>query len=78
MVDPETERILGAGLVGEEAGELIGEATLAIEMGARVSDLELTIHPHPTLSETLMEAAASFYGTATHIQRRSRRLREAR
>jgi dihydrolipoamide dehydrogenase len=73
VVDPENERILGAGIVGEEAGELISEATLAIEMAARVADLDLTIHPHPTLSETVMEAAAAYAGTATHIRSRGRR-----
>lgn len=67
LVDPETERILGVGLCGPGAGELIAEGVLAIEMGATVEDLDLTIHPHPTLSETLMEAAASFFGTSTHV-----------
>ncbi len=67
--DPETEQLLGMGIVGSGAGELIAEGTLAIEMGALVSDLDLTIHAHPTLSETVMEAAASVFGTATHIYR---------
>jgi dihydrolipoamide dehydrogenase len=62
VIEPHTDRILGAGIVGKGAGELIGEAALAIEMGAVAQDLELTIHPHPTLSETLMNAAAAFYG----------------
>jgi dihydrolipoamide dehydrogenase len=62
VIEPHTDRILGAGIVGKGAGELIGEAALAIEMGAVAQDLELTIHPHPTLSETLMHAAAAFYG----------------
>jgi len=66
IADPETERILGIGITGAGAGELIGEATLAIEMAATVRDLAETIHPHPTLSETLMEAAEAFYGYATH------------
>jgi dihydrolipoamide dehydrogenase len=66
IVHPGSERILGVGLVGSGAGELIAEGTLAIEMGANVTDLGLTIHPHPTLSETLMEAAHVFHGTATH------------
>ena len=66
IVHPDTERILGVGLVGAGAGELIAEGTLAIEMGANVSDLGLTIHPHPTLSETLMEAAHVLHGTAAH------------
>ncbi len=67
--DPETEQLLGMGIVGAGAGELIAEGTLAIEMGALVSDLDLTIHPHPTLSESVMETAASVFGTATHIYR---------
>jgi dihydrolipoamide dehydrogenase len=67
IIDPDTERILGAGIVGPDAGKLIGEAALAIEMAALASDLALTIHPHPTLSETLMEAAEIFYGTCTHV-----------
>jgi dihydrolipoamide dehydrogenase len=66
IVDPDSERILGVGLVGTGAGELIAEGTLAIEMGANATDLGLTIHPHPTLSETLMEAAHVFHRTATH------------
>ena len=67
--DPETNRLLGMGIVGAGAGELIAEGTLAIEMGALLSDIDLTIHPHPTLSETVMEAAGSVFGTATHIYR---------
>jgi dihydrolipoamide dehydrogenase len=66
IIDPETERILGAGVVGHGAGELIAEAVLAIEMGATVRDLGETVHPHPTLSETMMEAAEVFYGYSTH------------
>jgi dihydrolipoyl dehydrogenase len=66
IVDPATERILGVGLVGTGAGELIAEGTLAIEMGANATDLGLTIHPHPTLSETLMEAAHVFHHNAAH------------
>ncbi len=66
IIDPETERILGAGITGHGAGELIGEAVLAIEMGATAFDLASSIHPHPTLSETLMECAEVFYGHATH------------
>ena len=73
IIDPETDRILGAAIVGDQAGELIGEATLAVEMAALASDLHLTIHAHPTLSETLMEAAASYYGLATHIYRPKRK-----
>jgi dihydrolipoamide dehydrogenase len=66
LVDPENERVLGIGIVGPGAGELIAEGVLAIEMGANVTDIGLTIHPHPTLSETIMEAADVFHGTATH------------
>ena len=66
LVDPETDRILGVGICGAGAGELIAEATLAMEMGATAEDLALTVHPHPTLSETLMECAEAFYGHATH------------
>jgi dihydrolipoamide dehydrogenase len=67
VIDPETERILGVGIVGVGAGELISEGTLAVEMGALASDLKLTIHPHPTLSETVMEAADVFYGESAHV-----------
>ncbi len=73
FIDEDTEQILGAAIVGENAGELIGETALAVELAARASDLELTIHPHPSLSETIMEAAASFYGTATNIYRPKRK-----
>lgn len=66
IIEPETERILGVGIVGHGAGELIAEGVLAVEMGATAKDLALTVHPHPTLSETLMEAAEAFYGQATH------------
>lgn len=66
IIEPETERILGIGICGAGAGELISEGVLAIEMGATVRDLAESVHPHPTLSETLMECAEVFYGTATH------------
>jgi dihydrolipoamide dehydrogenase len=66
IIEPETERILGVGIVGVGAGELIAEGVLAVEMGATAKDLAMTVHPHPTLSETLMEAAEAFYGHATH------------
>jgi dihydrolipoamide dehydrogenase len=69
ILDPHTERVLGAGLVGVGVGEMIAEACLAIEMGALAKDVALTIHPHPTLSETIMEAAEVFYGQATDIYR---------
>jgi dihydrolipoamide dehydrogenase len=67
LVDPNSQRVLGVGMVGPGAGELIAEAALAIEMGARAEDIALTIHPHPTLSETLMEASEDVFGEATHI-----------
>jgi len=66
IIEPETERILGVGIVGTGAGELISEGVLAVEMGATARDIADSVHPHPTLSETLMEAAEVFYGTATH------------
>jgi dihydrolipoamide dehydrogenase len=66
IIDPETERILGVGIVGAGAGELIAEGVLAVESGLTAKDLALTVHPHPTLSETLMEAAEVFYGVPTH------------
>jgi len=69
LIEPETERILGVGICGPGAGELIAEGVLAIEMGANASDLKLTIHPHPTLSETIMEAAEVFFGQCTHVYR---------
>ena len=72
LIDPATERILGVGLVGSGAGELIAEAVLAIEMGATASDLKLSIHPHPTLTETLMEAGEVFFGQATHVYKPKR------
>ena len=67
LIDKETRRVLGAGMVGINAGELIAEAVLALEMGADATDLGLTIHPHPTLSETVMESAEVFFGQATHV-----------
>lgn len=73
IIDPESERILGVGIVGAGAGELIAEGVHAIEMGALAADLKLTIHPHPTLSETIMEAAEVFFGQATHIYRPRRK-----
>jgi dihydrolipoamide dehydrogenase len=72
VVDPSTERVLGVGLVGPNAGELIAEGVLAIEMGANVTDMKLSIHPHPTLSETLMESAEVFFGQATHVHKPKR------
>jgi dihydrolipoyl dehydrogenase len=73
VIDPKTERILGVGIVGSGAGELISEGVLAIEMGATASDVKLTIHPHPTLTETVMEAAEQFFGQATHVYKPKRR-----
>jgi dihydrolipoamide dehydrogenase len=67
LVDPETDRILGVGIAGVGAGELIAEAVLAMDMGATVEDIALSVHPHPTLSETVMECADAFYGHATHV-----------
>ena len=66
LIDPDTERVLGVGIVGQGAGELISEGVLAVEMGATAKDLALAVHPHPTLSETIMECAEAFYGHATH------------
>ncbi|HET9370544.1 MAG TPA: dihydrolipoyl dehydrogenase [Vicinamibacterales bacterium] len=73
VIDPDTERILGVGIVGAGAGELIAEGVLAVEMAALATDLKLSIHPHPTLSETLMEAAEVFFGHSTHVYRPKRR-----
>jgi dihydrolipoamide dehydrogenase len=72
LIDPATERILGVGLVGPNAGELIAEGVLAIEMGANATDLKLSIHPHPTLTETLMESAEVFFGQSTHVYKPKR------
>jgi len=69
LIDAETERVLGVGIVGAGAGELIAEGVLAVEMAALASDVELSIHPHPTLSETIMEAAEVFFGQSTHTYR---------
>lgn len=73
ILDPKTERILGVGIVGPGAGELISEGVLAIEMGANATDMKMSIHPHPTLSETLMESAEVFFGHATHVYRPRRK-----
>ncbi len=69
ILDPATERVLGVGIVGAGAGELIAEGTLAIEMAALAKDIALTIHPHPTLSETVMQSAEVFFGTSTDLYR---------
>ena len=73
IVDRASERVLGVGIAGRSAGDLISEGVLAIEMGALAEDLALSVHPHPTLSETLMEAAEVFLGSATHIYRPARK-----
>jgi len=70
--DPTTDQILGVGIVGPGAGDLISEAALAISLDAKVSDLAHTIHPHPTTSETVMEAAEVHLGLCTHIYRPKR------
>jgi len=72
LVDPQSERVLGVGIVGAGAGELIAEGVLAVEMAALASDVAMTIHPHPTLSETVMEAAEVFFGTSTDVYRPKR------
>ena len=72
LFDPKTERVLGVGIVGVGAGELIAEGVLAVEMAAVARDVAETIHAHPTLSETLMEAAEAAFGQATHIYRSKR------
>lgn len=69
LCDPDTRELLGMGIAGAGAGELIAEGALAIEMGAVAEDLDMTIHPHPTLSETVMESAAALFGQSTHIYR---------
>ncbi len=73
IVDPETDRVLGCGIVGSGAGELIAEAVVAIEMGCVVRDIADSIHPHPTLSETLAFAGEAYLGTATEIYKPRRR-----
>jgi len=72
ILDPSSERVLGVGIVGKGAGELIAEGTLAIEMAALAKDVALTIHPHPTLSETIMQSAEVFFGTSTDLYRPKR------
>jgi dihydrolipoamide dehydrogenase len=72
VIDPETERVLGVGIVGHGAGELIAEGVVAVEMGATARDLAECVHPHPTLSETIMEAAEVFFGHSTHTFARKR------
>ena len=67
ITDAATDQLLGVGIVGIGAGELIAEAVVAIEMGATAKDLAMCIHPHPTLSETVMEAAETLHGLSSHI-----------
>jgi dihydrolipoamide dehydrogenase len=69
LVDPETDRVLGVGIVGVGAGEMIAEGVLAVEMAATARDLALSIHPHPTLTETVSEAGESIHGNTTHLFR---------
>ena len=67
LFDPDSHRVVGGGIVGCNAGELVAEIALAIEMGADAADVGLTIHPHPTLSETVAFAAEAFEGTLTDL-----------
>jgi dihydrolipoamide dehydrogenase len=67
IFDPDSRRLMGAGITGPQAGDLIAECALAIEMGAEAADIGLTIHPHPTLSETVAMAAEVFEGTVTDL-----------
>ncbi|MCP4192079.1 MAG: dihydrolipoyl dehydrogenase [Planctomycetaceae bacterium] len=73
LVDPATNRIIGCGIVGPGAGELIAESVLAMEMGCEVRDLTESIHPHPTLSETIMNAGEVYFGSAVEIYKPRRR-----
>jgi len=74
VIEPDTERILGVGIVGAGAGDLISEGVVAVEMGATARDIADSVHPHPTLSETLMECAESFYGQATHVHSKKKQV----
>ena len=69
VIDPKTERVLGVGIAGSGAGEMIAEGVVAVEMAALASDLSLSVHPHPTLSESIMEAADAFFARSTHVYR---------
>ncbi|HEX8234599.1 MAG TPA: dihydrolipoyl dehydrogenase [Abditibacteriaceae bacterium] len=73
LLEPQTQRVLGVGICGQGAGELIAEGVLAVEMAAVADDVKFSIHPHPTLSETMMESAEAFFGQATHIYRPKRK-----
>ena len=72
IVERESEKVVGVGMVGAGAGELIAEGVLAIQMGATASDMKTTIHPHPTLSETVMESAEVFFAQSTHYRGKAR------
>ena len=72
LFDPKTERVLGVGIAGLHAGELIAEGCLALEMSAVMGDITGTIHAHPTLSETFLESAEALHGMATHIYSRKK------
>ncbi|NOT27525.1 MAG: dihydrolipoyl dehydrogenase [Acidobacteria bacterium] len=73
VLEPKSGRVLGVGIVGAGAGELIAEGVLAVEMGASAEDVRLTIHAHPTLSETVMESAEVFFGQSTHVYKPRRK-----
>jgi dihydrolipoamide dehydrogenase len=73
VLEPATGRVMGVGIVGRGAGELIAEGVLAVEMGANAEDLRMTIHAHPTLSETVMESAEVFFGQSTHVYKPRRK-----
>ncbi len=73
VLEAKTGRVLGVGIAGAGAGELIAEGVLAIEMGATAEDLKLVIHPHPTLSESIMESAEVFFGQSTHVYKPKRK-----
>ena len=73
VLEPKTGRVLGVGIAGSGAGELIAEGVLAIEMGATAEDIKLVIHPHPTLSESVMESAEVFFGQSTHVYKPKRK-----
>ncbi|HZM96666.1 MAG TPA: dihydrolipoyl dehydrogenase [Vicinamibacterales bacterium] len=73
VLEPKTGRVLGVGIAGSGAGELIAEGVLAIEMGATAEDVKLVIHPHPTLSESVMESAEVFFGQSTHVYKPKRK-----
>src|SRR6185295_16542567 len=73
VIDPATERVLGVGIAGVGAGDLIAEGVLAVEMAALATDIKLSIHPHPTLSESVMEAAEIFFGQSTHVYKPKRK-----